>query len=335
MPHVDQGDYRRRVSLLPRTDNSFDNLFITKHSQKDQSRMRRKVVIAGHRGGFQVDNSLDSFRKSKEMHLEVVELDVWITTDDKIVVVHGSFDGALPKKISDSQYAIPPNIYDLTYAEAQEHFAQTQQFEDALKYLDSENPDVRDIQLPLLDDVVELIDRSLTINIEVKTPRDVTLRPNYDSDRLIRVLHEKLQNTYNIGHEKKIGEYVFITSFDHDFLHRYIKYQEDRVPVEDQIRIMYLHTRKITDLLPGPEVTKDWLCGCNIQTAATTPEVVRRFHDEEQLVGVWIDKDSTHDEGTRFWQSVFNMDIDMLCTDHPLEAIQIRDQFYEQSQAKL
>lgn len=82
MPYVDQDEYRRRVSMRPRKDNSFDNLFITKHSRKDQSGMKRKVVIAGHRGGFGVDNSLHSFRKAKEMHLEVVELDVWITTDD-------------------------------------------------------------------------------------------------------------------------------------------------------------------------------------------------------------------------------------------------------------
>ena len=53
-------------------------------------------MIVGHRGGFKVDNVLLSFRKAKEFHLEVVELDVWITTDNELVVVHGSYDGALP-----------------------------------------------------------------------------------------------------------------------------------------------------------------------------------------------------------------------------------------------
>ena len=128
-----------------------------------------------------------------------MELDVWITTDDQIVVVHGSFDGALPKRITDSDDAPQRMIYDLTYDEAKAHFAQTQQYADSLKYLDNQNPNYADIQLPTLDAVVELIDRSLTINVEVKTPRNVDLRPNYDSDRLIRVLHEKLQHTWNIN----------------------------------------------------------------------------------------------------------------------------------------
>ena len=107
-----------------------------------------------------------------------------------------------------------------------------------------------------------------------------------------------------------------------------MKYQEERVSVEDQIRIMFLHTRKITDLLPGAEVTKTWRTGCNIQTAAANAEVVNRFHNENQIVGVWVDKDFTHDEGTAFWRNVFAMDIDMLCTDHPLEATQARDQYF-------
>ena len=97
---------------------------------------------------------------------------------------------------------------------------------------------------------------------------------------------------------------------------------------------MFLHTRKITDLLPGLEVTKTWRCGCNIQTAATSAGVVERFHDQDQIVGVWVDKETTHDEGTNFWRNVFAMDIDMLCTDHPLEATQARDQYYLEKENK-
>ena len=91
---------------------------------------------------------------------------------------------------------------------------------------------------------------------------------------------------------------------------------------------MYLHTRKPEDELPGAEVTKDWDRGCNIQTMRAIPEVVSRFHANNQIVGVWVDKKVTFDEGPDLWNSVLSLGIDFLCTDHPLEAIEVRSKFY-------
>lgn len=42
---------------------------------------------------------------------------------------------------------------------------------------------------------------------------------------------------------------------------------------------------------------------------------------------VWVDKDFTHDEDEKFWLGVLDMGVDMLCTDHPLEAIETRAKF--------
>ena len=52
MPTIDVEAYGWRISKTERKDNSFDNLFLTKHAHKDQSGLKRKVVISGHRGGF-------------------------------------------------------------------------------------------------------------------------------------------------------------------------------------------------------------------------------------------------------------------------------------------
>ena len=52
MPTIDVEAYGWRISQTERKDNSFDNLFLTKHAHKDQSGLKRKVVISGHRGGF-------------------------------------------------------------------------------------------------------------------------------------------------------------------------------------------------------------------------------------------------------------------------------------------
>jgi len=111
--------------------------------------------------------------------------------------------------------------------------------------------------------VFELIDRTLCINIEVKTPREVTLRPNYDSQRLIEVLHQKLQNIYNEKQQLKASHYCFISSFDHEWIERFRAYQSS-IHQDDQVNIIYLHTRKIEDILPEHDVTQFWDKGTNI-----------------------------------------------------------------------
>lgn len=88
-------------------------------------------------------------------------------------------------------------IFDLTLQEARDHFVQTKNFKNSLKYLKSEellqfNPQIEDINLPTLDEVFYLFGREVLINIEVKTPRDPANRPMYNSDKLIEILHPKL-----------------------------------------------------------------------------------------------------------------------------------------------
>ena len=43
----------------------------------------------GLRGGYQPWNSLESFKKAKEAKLDGVQLDVWLTADNKLAVLHG------------------------------------------------------------------------------------------------------------------------------------------------------------------------------------------------------------------------------------------------------
>ena len=43
----------------------------------------------GHRGGFKPENSLLSFYLAKLHKLRAIELDVWITQDGELAVIHG------------------------------------------------------------------------------------------------------------------------------------------------------------------------------------------------------------------------------------------------------
>jgi len=83
------------------------------------------MVIAGHRGGFMPHNSMHSFGKAKMNSLQAIELDVWITKDNEIAVIHGGFDGEMPPVIGKPEDTPAIFIYDLTLAEARNHFAKT------------------------------------------------------------------------------------------------------------------------------------------------------------------------------------------------------------------
>ena len=83
------------------------------------------------------------------------------------------------------------------------------------------DPQNSHFQIPTLDQVVELLDRQVLINIEIKTPRDDARKPNYDVDGLIRVLSNKILTNFSTSHPLGVNQYVFVSSFDHSFIAKY------------------------------------------------------------------------------------------------------------------
>ena len=91
------------------------------------------------------------------------------------------------------------------------------------------------------------------------------------------------------------------------------------------MEFLYLSTRTIKGIVqevPEKSVTDSWHVGCNIQPSKATPEIVKRFHDANQIVGVWINKAVTKDEGPELWRTLQQNGVDMFCTDHPLEVLE-------------
>lgn len=50
----------------------------------------KKVLRIGHRGacGYEPENTIRSIERALELHVDVVECDIWLTTDDELVVIH-------------------------------------------------------------------------------------------------------------------------------------------------------------------------------------------------------------------------------------------------------
>lgn len=111
-----------------------------------------KTSVWAHRGasGYVPENTLEAFQKAVEMGADGVELDVQLSKDGKLVVIH---DETLQRVSDGFGY-----VKDYTLEE--------------LKKLDVSKPisGYRTVRIPTLEEVLELLrPTGLTINIECKT----------------------------------------------------------------------------------------------------------------------------------------------------------------------
>ncbi len=111
--------------------------------------------IEGHRGYSSIapENTLTSFQKAKEAGADFIELDVWQTKDNQLVVSH---DGNLNRTALLNQ-----TLWDLTYEE--------------LKTINVGVYKNMEEHIPLLEEVLNFVKKNhLKVNIELKTKKEGT-----------------------------------------------------------------------------------------------------------------------------------------------------------------
>ena len=113
---------------------------------------QEKTKVWAHRGasGYAPENTLDAFRKAVEMGADGIELDVQMTKDGELVVIH---DETIDRVSNGKGW-----VKDYTYEELKKfNFNKTH-----LEYTKEE--------IPTLEQVYLLIKpTNLTINVEIKT----------------------------------------------------------------------------------------------------------------------------------------------------------------------
>ena len=113
---------------------------------------QEKTKVWAHRGasGYAPENTLDAFRKAVEMGADGIELDVQMTKDGELVVIH---DETIDRVSNGKGW-----VKDYTYEELKKfNFNKTH-----LEYTKEE--------IPTLEQVYLLIQpTNLTINVEIKT----------------------------------------------------------------------------------------------------------------------------------------------------------------------
>ena len=102
------------------------------------------MILIGHRGamGYAPENTLKSFKKALELNVDMVELDVYRCKTGELVVIH---DDRLERTTNGIGY-----VEDKTFID--------------LRELDAGEGE----KIPLLTEVLDLIDKRVSINIELK-----------------------------------------------------------------------------------------------------------------------------------------------------------------------
>lgn len=137
----------------------------------------------GHRGaaGYEPENTLRSFRKALELNVDMVEMDVYLCRSGELVVIH---DDRVDRTTDGTGY-----VMDKTF--------------DELKTLDAGMGE----RIPMLDEVLDLVDRGAKVNIELKGVK--TAKP-------VSTLIERYVRERNWAYDD-----FLVSSFDHYELLRF------------------------------------------------------------------------------------------------------------------
>jgi len=58
-----------------------------------------RVAVIGHRGGFKPPNTLFAFKQAVEHGIDGIELDIWLTKDGELAVLHGGANGQIVQEM--------------------------------------------------------------------------------------------------------------------------------------------------------------------------------------------------------------------------------------------
>jgi glycerophosphoryl diester phosphodiesterase len=134
-----------------------------------------RVIVSAHRGasGYAPENTLAAFRLAHKLGADMVEFDVHLTADDRLVVLH---DDTLDRTTNGSGYVRDHTSDEIAQLDAGAWYA----------------PEFAGLRVPLLDEVLAwACDAGMPLSIELKRPNAALNRDPYP-DLAARVI-ERVQ----------------------------------------------------------------------------------------------------------------------------------------------
>ncbi len=215
--------------------------------------LKDKPMVVAHRGfsGKAPENTIAAFNLALETGVSMIEFDVQMSKDNKVVVIHDSTvdrttDGT--GKVSDME------LHELKMLDAGSWFDE--------KY--------RNERIPTLEEAIELIIPDALVNIELK------------SNRIVRKADTRIVNaTVDIIRKKKLIDRVLFSSFNHKLI-KYLKEYEHRAHT-GVIFHPVMHFGRVPSALAAPSRSEVFVCSKREVTR-------RRIADAENhniIIGVY------------------------------------------------
>ena len=241
------------------------------------------VMIVGHRGsaGIAPENTIEAFERGIALGVDAVELDVHLTKDGRIVVIHDSTIDRTSTGVG------PVNGYTLD---------QLQTFDVSTKFFEGRyGPQ----SIPTLEEVLKLIDGRVAVQLEIKVDAKGDRYPGIEE----LVLHAVT--------DAGLKESIWILSFDFPT----IKHIEELDPTINSLALIG-KTYMTAISAKGPdEVVRQILetdtDGVGISYAYLSPVLYERLRNAGLAVGVW-----TVDTVALAMQYC-NMGVDFITTNRP------------------
>ncbi len=207
------------------------------------------MKIFAHRGasGHAPENTMEAFKLSHEMGADGIELDVHLTADDVLVVIH---DEDI-KRTSNGEGL----VMNKTYAELKS-------YDYGSWYAD----EFKGVQIPTLDEVLDWLKTTdMELNIEIKT------LPAWYNKRQTEKVMAAVENS-------GIAQRIIISSFDHQAI-------KDARAINSSVRMAPLYGSNILDV--HEYCNKHEFNCIHPFYYCVTKEIVDSCHGENIAVNVW------------------------------------------------
>lgn len=256
-------------------------LFLTRNSA-DSTVKAHNVQVIAHRGasGHAPENTLSAIELAIKMDADMVEIDVHLSKDDSIVVMHDEEVG----RTTDGK----GKIKDLTYEELRQLDAGSW-FSEAY----------RGERVPTLAEVLRLVDGRKKVLIELKSSKGETY------DRLV----ERVAKTIK---QEKAEAWTILQSFDKPYL-RDVERMGVGLPVHQLIfgeagllPVYYDDGPRIGKFRPEP-----YVASVNAFYLYITPAYLKKMHSLQKTVFAFTPNDDVK------MKKLINMGVDGLITNYP------------------
>jgi glycerophosphoryl diester phosphodiesterase len=257
--------------------------------------------VIAHRGGdgHWPGETMYAMRRAKEIGADVLEMDVYLTKDDHLVLMHD----VRTSKTTESHALINSlKLEEVQKLSAAYNWSKPQNPLHGKKFGELPNELKNVLRVPSLREIFEALPQMRMV-IEMKP---AVKSPAAALSDLIR--------------EYRVHDKVLVASFSHTYLKDFRTREKDVATSASALELVrYLvhkETPKASAIQITPEITASISNAFKVELPVLTPQLVERAHDDKLKVHAWTINDS------QAMDRMIKMEVDGIITDYPCRLLE-------------